>query len=196
MGKVRAMPSPVRAAHARPPATGGQARRAAAGGRALAAGCDDITAAGRARAGRSGATESVSAPSARGRGAAAGGGVGRGGGARWRRASPPLTPRGAGPRAPLLGAKRGPRPSPAAVCCAARGRAGSWVASGNREARAECQPARAALCPGCGAPRRRPLRSVARPAVWEAALRAAVRSRPETAHFISLLRGCNNAGRF
>lgn len=82
------------------------ARRAAAGGqslgRPLAAGCDDVTAAGRARAGRRGAAESVSGRSAR-PGAAAGaagqGGAGRGGGgARWRRASPPPPPPHGAPR--------------------------------------------------------------------------------------------------
>lgn len=96
VGKVRAMPSPVRAAHARLRG-GGRARRAAAGGRALAAGCDDITAAGRARAGRSGATESVSAPR-------------RGGGARRRRAARGAVARqdGGGPALPSRPAAPGP----------------------------------------------------------------------------------------
>lgn len=66
----------------RPGRGGGDGTHRHGGGRPLAAGCDDITAAGRARAGRRSAAESVSGRSARpgageGRAAAGQGGAGR-----------------------------------------------------------------------------------------------------------------------
>lgn len=166
-GQVRARPSPARAAHARLAgpgrAEGGGGRRRARrrwlgrsvgrwGGRPLAAGCDDITAAGRARAGRRGAAESVSGRSARPGGREGrGGGTGRRGARRRGKMAAGQPSRPSAPRSPQTVPLRpapGPRPSRAARPCPAQRGAGGGR-EGGRLLQATGKPAAGSGAAGC-----------------------------------------------